>query len=356
MGLSMIKEADIKFPDIPFRKTAALVAVGLALYMGYLYLAGLGNVKYVLLHADYRFLGLAILVSLAGNLFHAAGWWTLLKKGMNYQISLPRAYLIYLSSTFFVNLIPPAAISGEIAKIYFVDKSTPDARFDKTAAAGLMSRILETMPTAAVVIIGVAYLALYYNIPGWALAFCFIVAGVFILIAALALAVMLDNPLLRRTSARAFRLLGRIFRRHDFSARAEHIDLVLQQFDVSLRSITGRPLLVIAALSLIFIAWCLDMAVAYLAFLTVEYHVSALLVVTIFSIIVILQLLPTFLPGGLGLIDALMTVLYLALGVPRDAAAGATIMIRLITLWFLTILGAVVSVYLVKVFGKNDKK
>jgi uncharacterized protein (TIRG00374 family) len=80
-------------------------------------------------------------------------------------------------------------------------------------------------------------------------------------------------------------------------------------------------------------------AVAYIAFLAIGYHVSALLVVTIFSVILILQLLPTLVPGGLGLIDGLMTVLYIALGIPLVAATGATIMVRPVSLWFLTVLG-----------------
>ena len=36
----MISEEDIKFPDIPFIKTAALILVGLVLYLGYLYIVG----------------------------------------------------------------------------------------------------------------------------------------------------------------------------------------------------------------------------------------------------------------------------------------------------------------------------
>jgi glycosyltransferase 2 family protein len=348
----MITEADIKFPDIPFGKTAVLVIVGLALYLGYLYFVGFDSVKEVLLHANYWFLGLAILMSLVGNLFHAAGWWALLK-GMKYKISLFNSYLIYLSSTFFVNIIPSAAISGEIAKIYFIQKSTPGARFDRTLAPGLMSRILEIIPTATGVIIGVVYLALYYNVPQWALVFCFFIAGAVALIALGALGVFLNNPLLRRMAASGFRVLGRVFKKHDFAPMAENVDQVLKQFDDSLRSITKRPMLIGAALLLIFVAWCFDMSVAYIAFLAVGYQVSALFVVTIFSVMVILQLLPTFLPGGLGLIDILMTTLYLAMGVPREAAAGATIMVRLVTLWFLTTLGGVITVYLMKAHDKT---
>jgi uncharacterized protein (TIRG00374 family) len=81
--------------------------------------------------------------------------------------------------------------------------------------------------------------------------------------------------------------------------------------------------------------------------------VSVLFVTTVFSVMVILQLLPTFLPGGLGLIDLLMKIFYGAMGIPGEAASGATIMSRLVTLWFLTALGAVVPVYLTRAYGKT---
>jgi uncharacterized protein (TIRG00374 family) len=348
----MITEADIRFPDIPFRKTAVLVIIGLALYLAFLYFLGFNNVQDVLLHTNYGYMALAILVSLVGNLFHAAGWWTLLK-GMKYRISLLKAYLIYLSSTFFVNLIPTAAISGEIAKVFFIQKSTPDTRFDKTIAAGLMSRILEIFPTAIGVVAGVIYLALFYSVPQWALVFCFIIAGLFALLAVGVLVVLLDNGLLIRLASGGFRLLGRIFKKKDFSAMSDNLILVIKQFDESLRSLTRRPKLIAAALLLIFIAWCFDMTVAYIAFLAVGYPVPVFFVITVFSVMVILQLLPTFLPGGLGFIDILMNVFYRAMGVPKGAADGATIMARFVTLWFLTALGGVITVYLMKAYGKT---
>ena len=95
------------------------------------------------------------------------------------------------------------------------------------------------------------------------------------------------------------------------------------------------------------------MAVAYIAFLAVGYRAPVLFVTTVFSVMVVLQLLPTFLPGGLGLIDLLMKIFYSAMGIPGNAASGATIMSRLVTLWFLTALGAVVTVYLTRAYGKT---
>jgi uncharacterized protein (TIRG00374 family) len=350
----MITEADIKFPDIPFKKTAVLIIIGLAIYLGYLYYVGFDSVRDVLVHANYWYLALAMAVSLAANAFHTAGWWVYLKdKG--YRISFFKAYQMYLASIFFVNLLPTMAVSGEVSKVYFVQKSTPGSRFDKTLATCVISRALEIIPIAAGAAIGVLYLAFYYGMPLWATAFCLFIALTMATLAAVGIIVAMNNVLLRSLSDSGFRLLGRLLKK-DLSARAQHFDVIIMQFDTSLKDITSKKMLVAISLALIFTAWCLDVSVAYIAFLAIGHPVTPILVVTVFSVMVILQMLPIFLPGGIGLVDIIMTTLYMTVGIPKEAAAGATIMVRFVTLWFLTTVGGLVTLYLAKAHGKNDAK
>jgi uncharacterized protein (TIRG00374 family) len=350
----MITEADIKFPDIPFGKTAVLIVVGLAIYFGYLYLVGFDSIKDVLLHANYWYLGLAMAVALVGNGFHTAGWWVYLRdKG--YKISFFKAYQMYIASIFFVNLLPTMAVSGEVSKIYFVQKSTPGSRFDKTLATCVISRILEMIPIAVGAAVGVLYLAFFYGMPLWATAFCLFIAGALAVSAAGGLIVALDNILLRKLSESGFRLAGRLLKK-DFSERAQHIDVILMQFDTSLKDLTNNKPLVAESLALIFIAWCFDVSIAYIAFLAIGHPVSPALVITVFSVMVILQMLPIFLPGGIGVVDIVMTTLYMTVGISTETSAGATIMVRFVTLWFLTTVGGLITLYLAKVYGKNDAK
>ena len=131
---------------------------------------------------------------------------------MKYRISFLKAYEIYLSSIFFVNVIPTAAVSGEVAKIYFVQKADPGSRFDRTLAAGLMSRILEIIPVSLGAIGGVLYVAIYYHIPTWALAFCIVIAAALAVAATIILAVAMNNELLRRLTAWSVALLGKLFK------------------------------------------------------------------------------------------------------------------------------------------------
>ncbi len=350
----MISEADVRFPNIPFKKTSILIIVGLAIYLGYLYAVGFDSVKDVLLQANYWYLGLAMLVSLAANAFHTAGWWVYLKdKG--YRISFFKAYQTYLASIFFVNLLPTMAVSGEVSKIYFVEKSTPGSRFDKTLATCVISRALELVPISVGAAAGVLYLAFFYGMPAWATAFCLFIAGAMAALAIVGVAVALNNTLLRRMSASGFRLLGSLLKK-DVSAQEQNFDAVIAQFDGSIREITSKKKLVATSLILIFSAWCLDVSVAYFAFLSIGNPVTPVLIVTVYSVMVILQMLPIFLPGGLGVVDAVMTTLYMTVGIPGLAAAGATIMVRFVTLWFLTTVGGLATLYLARAHGENDAK
>lgn len=350
----MVSEADVKFPDIPFSKTAVLIVIGLVIYFVYLYFVGFGSLLEMLAAVSLPLVALALVVSLCGNLFHAAGWWVLLRD-TGHRISLGRAYLIYLSSIFFTNLIPSAAASGEVGKLYFVQKLSEGSRVDKTFAAGVVSRLLEVVPVALGTIVGVAYVALYYNAPAWALGFCIAVAAA-VSIAAIVILVLCTNVrLLKLLAHTAVGVFSKITKRADQAGLEEKVEAIVTQFDHSMREIAGRKLTVVKALTLILIAWCFDVAVAYIAFRAIGYQVSPGVVVTIYCIMVLLQLIPTFLPGGLGIVDAVMTLLYLSMGVPQFSAAGATILIRLVTLWFLTAVGGLMTLYLARVTGTGAK-
>lgn len=348
----MISEADIKFPDIPFGKTAVLIVIGLAIYLVYLYMVGIGDLTNALASVDVKLIVLALIVSLVGNLFHAAGWWVLLRH-MKYQISLGWAYIIYLSSIFFTNLVPSAAISGEVAKIYFIQKSVPGTRFDRTFAAGLMSRLLEVVPVAIGAIIGVVFLTLYYDLPTWALAFCALIAAAISIMALFVLAISMNPRLLKSIAGTLIRTISKIFKSMDTVAINSKVEALVAQFDTSMREIAGQKLLILKSLVLILIAWVFDVSVAYIAFRAIGFSVSPGIVMTVYSMMVLLQLIPTFVPGGLGIVDAVMTVLYESSGMTKIVAASATIIIRMVTLGFLTAVGGLATLFLARATGKE---
>ncbi len=348
----MIAEADVRFPDIPFRKTALLILIGLVLYFGYLYLVGFSTVEEQIARVNPWLVALAILVSLCGNVFHTAGWWLLLRH-MKYRISLAWAYLIYLSSIFFTNLVPSAAVSGEIAKLYFIQKSVPNTRVDRTFAAGMMSRLLEIIPTATGAILGVTYLTAYYSLPLWALVLCIVIAAAVGTVALFVLIISMNVTLLQSTANTALRVASKIFKGHNMDAIRDKVEVLVRQYEASIREISASKVLILESLAMIFIAWALDVSVAYVAFAAVGYNIPIGVVVTIYSMMVLVSLIPTFIPGGLGYVDGLMNLLYSLAGVSKNDAFSGTFVIRLVTLWFLTAVGGLCTLFLARATGKE---
>jgi hypothetical protein len=81
--------------------------------------------------------------------------------------------------------------------------------------------------------------------------------------------------------------------------------------------------LIVKSLTLIFIAWIFDVSVAYIAFAAIGYNIPVGVVMTIYSMMVLVTLIPAFVPGGLGYVDGLMSLLYSAAGVNKnDAFSG----------------------------------
>jgi uncharacterized protein (TIRG00374 family) len=267
---------------------------------------------------------------------------------LKYKISLGCAYIIYLSSIFFTNLVPSAALSGEIGKIYFVQKTVPATRVDRTFAAGIMSRLLEVIPTAAGAIIGVAYLTLYYSLPLWALGLCLLIAVVIAVGALFVLAVSMNVKLLRSTANVLLGVAAKIFKGHNMESIREKVEALVTQYDASIREISASKVLILKSLALIFIAWAFDVSVAYIAFAAIGYNIPIGVVVTIYSVMVLVSLIPAFIPGGLGYVDGLMNLLYSLAGVKKSDAFSGTFVIRLVTLWFLTAVGGLCTLYLAR--------
>ncbi|OPY28244.1 MAG: hypothetical protein A4E28_01638 [Methanocella sp. PtaU1.Bin125] len=348
----MISETDVRFPDIPFRKTAILIIVGLVLYFGYLYLVGFETVKEQLARVNLWLVLLAVAVSLCSNVFHAAGWWVLLRH-LKYKISLGWAYIIYLSSIFFTNLVPSAAVSGEIGKIYFIQKSVPDTRVDRTFAAGLFSRLLEVVPTATGAILGVAYLALYYDLPLWAITLCAMIAVSIAMGALFVLAISMNVKLLQSTANAVLGVVAAVFKGRNMDGVRTKVGALVTQYDRSIREISASKTLVVKSLALIYAAWFFDVSVAYIAFAAIGYDIPVGVVMTIYSMMVLVTLIPAFIPGGLGYVDGLMNVLYSLAGVNKNDAFSGTFVIRFVTLWFLTAVGGLCTLYLARATGKE---
>jgi uncharacterized protein (TIRG00374 family) len=99
--------------------------------------------------------------------------------------------------------------------------------------------------------------------------------------------------------------------------------------------------------------WLCMTTVAVVIFRSMGVIVSFWAVLAVYSVMIFLQMLPIFLPGGVGLVDIVMSTLFTAIGIPVHTAVAATILIRLVQLWMLTAIGGLATAYLVKKINRN---
>jgi len=91
--------------------------------------------------------------------------------------------------------------------------------------------------------------------------------------------------------------------------------------------------------SLTIVAWALELLIAVLVFQSLKTRVPFSAIAMVYSIGIAIQTAPVGIPGEVGLLEVIMTSVYTLLGVPIAAAAVATLLIRIITLWMRLLIG-----------------
>jgi uncharacterized protein (TIRG00374 family) len=95
------------------------------------------------------------------------------------------------------------------------------------------------------------------------------------------------------------------------------------------------------------ITWLLYGAVTYISFLALGVHIPFLLILGIFTLSVIVGV-ASFLPGGIGSTEAVMTLLLTLSGVDSAIAVTGVLISRFLSLWYNIFLGGLSFVYLSK--------
>jgi glycosyltransferase 2 family protein len=256
---------------------------------------------------------LAALLSLVNYALRVVRWRSYLAR-LGYELTLGFSAVTYVAG--FAFTLSPGKL-GELARArYYQPVGIPVA---EVAAAVLVERLVDLL---AVVVLAALILAGApdYQAAAWG-AFCGIAA-------ALCLLAVLPWERLASTVASQARTPG-ILRRSVAAAagalaparRLLRADILALGFGLGL------------------LAWSLEgVELAVLASMFGEPHLTLTAVVGIYAVAVLAGAL-SFLPGGLGSTEAVMTALLAARGIPMAQAILLTITIRLVTLWFAVALG-----------------
>lgn len=323
------------------RHIVCVVLIGIAVFTVFIVEIGFGKFMHLISNVNKSLIPLMILLNLLNSTAFTISW----KYFVPTKISFYKLFTFYIAGTFINNITPAFGAGGEPVKAILLGGETGASKAE--CFAGVVSqRLLSMFPFLVIELIGIGLL--FYS-PGLVIGRWEILALVFSVIFGIAAFGLLAYFYTRKDKFSSFvrltirfsvpfiRLVKKSF---DHSAYANAVEQSINSFHGGLRNIHSKKNNLVNAVFFSLLAWVFDIMTMYIVFLSLgsETHISILIIAYIISMVS--GWITLFLPGGIGVVDSTMATLFILSGVPLEVALLATLLYRLASYWFNTVLGA----------------
>ncbi|MGQ9459865.1 MAG: lysylphosphatidylglycerol synthase transmembrane domain-containing protein [Candidatus Bathyarchaeaceae archaeon] len=329
------------------KKSLSLLLVGLLIFVGFLYFfVDIPEMLTKIQGVNLFYYSLAVVVLLLDMLAYSLTWHYFLRP-LSVKVPFRKTFLFTWIGVFVDLLIPAESISGDATKAYLMSKDSGE-NAGKVVASVVGHRILSMVITLSTLIISsISLLILRCKLP--------VVVSNLILLVAVGTAISLVFIFLlcikEQLTQKLIDLLLRFFvfisrgRLKLTSLRAKATKS-LCVFHESIELLGRNPRSLVRPVFFSVAGWFLSILLSYLVFVSLGHSVSFIFFISImivFSISVTIQNFPIGVPGEVGLIEIVMTSLYGLLGVPLGISAAATVLIRVLTVWFKFFIGFMIA-------------
>lgn len=316
-------------------KTLLLIPVGIIAFVVFMYVFGvdLQDIFSTVQHINLNFYVLATVAAVLDTLFFTFAWHSLLRF-LKVRISLFKSFLFVWIGIFIDGLIPAESVSGEVAKIYLVNKEHDGATGAATASV-VAQRLIGMGLNVTTLLVGAFLLLAESLLSGMMLALIlFLVAVTFVFLALILLLCVKQNWTFRLVGA-VTGFVERISRgRWKLTKLREEMLEATESFHSAMRDYAHAPKTLLTASIFSATSWIFSLAVFYLTFLAIpnaKISWSAILVTS--AIFVAVKSVPVGVPFEVGLPEITLSSLLTIFGVPKEISFTATILIRLPTFW-----------------------
>ncbi|MCK9150950.1 UPF0104 family protein [Methanobacterium alcaliphilum] len=262
-----------------------------------------------------------------------------------------------LFASLFGNNITPGAAGGEPLRAYILRevKGTP---FEIGFASSTADRVFEFMPFVIISILA-AILILTWNISIWTR----LIVSVLIILSIMFFSVVIYAGVNKEIAQKialsvaksVFPFFLKLTRKEiRFSDISQKIIFYINRFTTGFAMALKDRKVLLIGFFLSFGMWGLDIVRMYVCFLAVGVHAPILPVVIIYTIGIMISLLP-ILPGSLGIREAVLIGLFAVAGISADYVVAASVIDRLASYIAPTLIGAFAAFYYGKIIV-SDKK
>jgi glycosyltransferase 2 family protein len=272
--------------------------------------------------------------------------WRELTRYLSIKISVFRAYLYVWYGIYIDTIVPAQSVSGEVTRTYLCqrDKCGP---FGKVVASLFMHRLLGTILNVVGLIAGIVFLFLEGQAGTLIFNAVIVVAAVIAAVIVLMLVLSVKQRWTLKLIDWGTNFTHKISRgKINFQKYREQAVEITSHFHDSMKEFIHKPKALTTSLIFLLISWFFSLAVPYLVFQSLGHPVTWSMIVVTSAIVLAVKAIPVGIPFEVGLPEAVMTTLYISMGIPGSLAATATILIRIITLWIRFIVGFVSQQYI----------
>jgi uncharacterized protein (TIRG00374 family) len=335
-------------PKVNFTyKTVLFPLLGIAGFLLYIYLFKVDIIGIIetAKTANPLIFSLAVLCGFIEIFFFTASWHALTSH-ICIKLSIKRAFLYVWYGIYVDTVIPAESISGEVTRAYLVVRDKCSS-FGKAMASLFMHRLLGMTMNVVILIAGIALLTVDGEVNTIVFnTIIFVAAGITVMTAALTVLAFKKTWMLKainwgtNVANKITRGKWSIDKYKDTAVEfADHFHDSMIEYRHNLKPV---------AESFIYLAvtWFFSLAIPYLVFQSLGQPVPWGIVFVTAAIVLAVKSIPAGIPFEVGIPEATMTTLYIAMGVNGALAATATILTRIITLWFRFFAGFAAQQYL----------
>jgi uncharacterized protein (TIRG00374 family) len=325
------------------RKTFLFPVIGLAAFFLYIYLfrVDIPDIIATVQRADFIPYALAVALSLVEVFFFTVSWRVLINF-LKIKLSVLRSYLFVWYGIFVDTIIPAESVSGEVLRVYLVAKEQGNETCGRTMASLVAHRILGMAMNVIVLITGMVLLftetqinSLVFNL------ILFLAAGITFILFLMLLLSFKEGWTLKLIDS-GIRFAKFISRgKWQLTKIKEDACRITKSFHDSMKEFKQSPKAIVSSLFYMAVTWVFSLSIPYLVFLSLRFPVSWSVILITSAIVLAVKSIPVGVPFEVGLPEITMTTLYTSiLGIQyAGICATATIMTRLITLWFRFFIG-----------------
>jgi uncharacterized protein (TIRG00374 family) len=335
--LSLLKKESVvlKMSAVPKPRISVKIlvftALGLlTLVVYFYYFVGTVNVTSVIERTNLFYYTFAFVAFLVSVLFSTLAWRGLLK-GLGVKITVQRALLFMWAGMFFDATVPDPGWSGDLSRAYMLAK-TSNLDTGRIAASVVGQKIISLVITVIDLLLGLALLSWNYTLPGIVLVF--IAAVSFLSIFSLFVVCYLSaKPKATKTILDSLIRTALFLRRgrwdpQDFRLKAENM---LNKYHEGIRTLGTNLKVLVQPVMFALISWGFEVSITFITFASTGHRVPVDKVLIVYALTGSLQAIGV---AFVGFTEFIMSGSYALLGIPSAEGLLATLLTRVVTLWF----------------------